>query len=69
MIDATVSAPQSKPVALIEARDFSVTLGPNRLVALKGVNLAIAAGEIVGPSGFGKKNIKNKKYRLLPKNV
>ncbi len=63
------AASQSAPTKLIEARDFSVTFGPNRLVALKGVNLAIHAGEVVvmvGPSGCGKTTFLNAICGLLP---
>ena len=57
---------------LIEAKDFSVTLGPSRLVALKGVTLTIEAGEIlvlVGPSGCGKTTFLNSVCGLLPDNA
>ena len=69
MSDAAESAQQAKPAALIEARDFSVVLGANRLVALKGVNLTVGAGEIVvlvGPSGCGKTTFLNSVCGLLP---
>jgi NitT/TauT family transport system ATP-binding protein len=67
--EVTISAQQAKPAALIEARDFSVILGANRLVALKGVNLTVAEGEIVvlvGPSGCGKTTFLNSLCGLLP---
>ena len=72
MIDAAIPAQQSRPPALIEARDFSVTFGSNRLVALKGVNLTIEAGEIVvmvGPSGCGKTTFLNSVCGLLPQSA
>ena len=67
-------ANESAPAALIEAKDFSVTLGaePNRVVALKGVTLSIMAGEIVvmvGPSGCGKTTFLNSICGLLPENA
>jgi len=64
----TPAQPSSLP-ALIEARNFSVTFGPSRLVALKGVNLSVHAGEIVvlvGPSGCGKTTFLNSVCGLLP---
>ena len=69
MIEAAIPAPLSKPAALIESRDFSVTFGAGGLVALQGVNLAIEAGEIVvlvGPSGCGKTTFLNSVCGLLP---
>ena len=69
MIEAAMPAQQSRPAALIEARDFSVTFGAGGLVALKGVNLTIEAGEIVvmvGPSGCGKTTFLNSVCGLLP---
>jgi NitT/TauT family transport system ATP-binding protein len=69
VIEGAISAQQSKPAALIEARDFSVTFGAGGLVALKGVNLTIEAGEIVvlvGPSGCGKTTFLNSVCGLLP---
>jgi NitT/TauT family transport system ATP-binding protein len=67
--EAATPAQPSPPAALIEARDFSVTLGASRLVALKGVDLAVHAGEIVvlvGPSGCGKTTFLNSVCGLLP---
>ena len=58
-----------KPAPRIEARDFSVTLGPSRVVALKGMTLTVEAGEIVvlvGPSGCGKTTFLNSVCGLLP---
>lgn len=55
--------------ALIETRNFSVTYGDRRVVALEGVNLTIEAGEIVvlvGPSGCGKTTLLNSVCGLLP---
>jgi NitT/TauT family transport system ATP-binding protein len=62
-------ARKQAPATLIEARDFSVTLGTSRVVALKGVTLAVHAGEIVvmvGPSGCGKTTFLNSICGLLP---
>jgi NitT/TauT family transport system ATP-binding protein len=59
----------SGPAVPIEARDFSVTLGPSRVVALKGLTLTVKAGEIVvlvGPSGCGKTTFLNSICGLLP---
>ena len=69
MTEAATPAQASPPAALIEARDFSVILGASRLVALKGVNLTVHAGEIVvlvGPSGCGKTTFLNSVCGLLP---
>jgi NitT/TauT family transport system ATP-binding protein len=66
---ATAQKQEPKPATLIEARDFSVTLGASRVVALRGVNLSIEAGEIVvmvGPSGCGKTTFLNSICGLLP---
>jgi NitT/TauT family transport system ATP-binding protein len=67
--EATARKRDSAPATLIEARDFSVTIGTSRVVALKGVTLAIQAGEIVvmvGPSGCGKTTFLNSVCGLLP---
>ena len=67
--EAATSAQPSPLAALIEARNFSVTFGANRLVALKGMNLTVHAGEIVvlvGPSGCGKTTFLNSVCGLLP---
>ena len=69
MTEAATSAQPSPLAALIEARNFSVTFGANRLVALKGMNLTVHAGEIVvlvGPSGCGKTTFLNSVCGLLP---
>jgi NitT/TauT family transport system ATP-binding protein len=69
VIEAAIPDQKSKTAALIEARDFSVTLGPSRVVALKGVTLTVEAGEIVvlvGPSGCGKTTLLNSVCGLLP---
>ncbi len=69
MTDAAVPGSHPKPAPRIEARDFSVTLGPSRVVALKGMTLTVEAGEIVvlvGPSGCGKTTFLNSVCGLLP---
>jgi NitT/TauT family transport system ATP-binding protein len=69
VIEAVARKQEPAAATLIEARDFSVTLGPSRVVALKGVTLSIHAGEIVvmvGPSGCGKTTFLNSVCGLLP---
>ncbi len=69
MIGADTRAQPPSLPALIEARNFSVTFSPSRLVALKDVNLSVHAGEIVvlvGPSGCGKTTFLNSVCGLLP---
>jgi NitT/TauT family transport system ATP-binding protein len=66
---AVIPGSLSGPTARIEARDFSVTLGPSRVVALNGMTLTVEAGEIVvlvGPSGCGKTTFLNSVCGLLP---
>ena len=68
--DAATTRLASQPAPRIEARDFSVTLGPSRVVALKGMTLTVEAGEIVvlvGPSGCGKTTFLNSVCGLLPR--